>query len=211
MNNTNIMNITKDKTLIILDWDDTLFPTTWITTNNINIKNGITNRNIINYFNLVDKELYKLLSKLMSYGTVIIITNAMLNWISISVTLLDQTSSLLRLNKESTAPILVISAREAYGTNPDPNEWKKKTFIDVVQQYYNDKNNIVSIGDAEYEYIALINLHVKTRHNYRLLKSVKFIKYPTRDLLLDQIKVMTKASKQVCLKPTHLDLKFDTK
>ena len=205
------MNITKDKTLIILDWDDTLFPTTWITTNNINIKNGITDKNIINYFNLVDKELYKLLTKLMSYGTVIIITNAMINWINISVTLLKHTNSLLRLNKSSRAPILVISAREAYGSEPDANQWKKKTFIDIIHRYYNNKNNIISIGDAEYEYIALINLHVKTLHNYRLLKSVKFIRYPTRDLLLDQIKVMTKASKQVCKTPTHLDLKFDIK
>jgi len=205
------MNITKDKTLIILDWDDTLFPTTWITTNNINIKNGITDKNIINYFNLVDKELYKLLTKLMSYGTVIIITNAMINWINISVTLLKQTNSLLRLNKSSRAPILVISARETHGSEPDPNQWKKKTFIDIIQQYHYNKNNIISIGDAEYEYIALINLHVKTLHNYRLLKSVKFIRYPTRDLLLDQIKVMTKASKQVCKTPTHLDLKFDIK
>ena len=205
------MNITKDKTLIILDWDDTLFPTTWITTNNINIKNGITDKNIINYFNLVDKELYKLLTKLMSYGTVIIITNAMINWINISVTLLKHTNSLLRLNKSSRAPILVISAREAHGSEPDANQWKKKTFIDIIHRYYNNKNNIISIGDAEYEYIALINLHVKTLHNYRLLKSVKFIRYPTRDLLLDQIKVMTKASKQVCKTPTHLDLKFDIK
>lgn len=207
------MNISKDKTLIILDWDDTLFPTTWITTNNINIKNGITNKNIIDYFNLVDKELYKLLSKLMLYGTVIIITNAMLSWISISVTLLKQTSSLLRLNNLTDEPysILVISAREAYGSEPDANEWKKKTFIDIIQRYYYDKNNIISIGDAEYEYIALINLHVKTLQNYRLLKSVKFIRYPTRDLLLDQIKVMNKAAKQVCQNKYHLDLKFDVK
>jgi len=31
------MNIAKCQTLIILDWDDTLFPTTWVTSNRINL------------------------------------------------------------------------------------------------------------------------------------------------------------------------------
>ena len=72
---------------------------------------------------------------------------------------------------------------------------------------------IISIGDAEYEYKALINLHSNSPNSksYRLLKSVRFVKYPTKDVLLDQIKVMQDAAIKVCTTKTHLDLKFELK
>ena len=34
------MNINNKSTLIILDWDDTLFPTSWVNKNNIEIMNN---------------------------------------------------------------------------------------------------------------------------------------------------------------------------
>jgi len=208
------MILTKDRTLIILDWDDTLFPTSWLTTNEINIKTIKDNSNIMSYFNTIDNELSILLKILARCGKVIIVTNAMLNWISLSSGILPMTSKLLTLNKEKSNKIEVISAREQYQVkSSNPMSWKTYAFDELLYSAYANKkiNNVVSIGDAEYEYNALINLYKNKNKDYKLLKSVKFIKYPTRDVLLDQIKVLHQAAVKVCTEKKHLDLKFKVK
>jgi hypothetical protein len=213
------MNLCRNRTLIILDWDDTLFPTTWVTTNDINIKN-INNINNINnsknsissYFQQVDIELENLLRLLLKCGHVAIITNAMLNWINVSSNILPRTSKILE-NGEDDFDIEIISARGSYqSVSKDPMDWKKLAFEEILKNNkFRKINNIISIGDAEYEYKALINLYENTKSskNYKLLKSVKFVKYPTNHVLLDQIKVMQDASIKVCTTKTHLDLRFE--
>ena len=208
------MILTKDRTLIILDWDDTLFPTSWITTNEINIKTIKDNNNLMPYFNTIDNELSILLKILSRCGKVIIVTNAMLNWIILSSGILPMTNKLLNLNKEKSNKIEVISAREQYQEkSSNPMSWKTYAFDELLHSAYANKkiNNVISVGDAEYEYNALINLYKNKSKDYKLLKSVKFIKYPTRDVLLDQIKVLHQAAVKVCTEKKHLDLKFKVK
>ena len=96
------MLLSRERTLIILDWDDTLFPTTWVTSNDINIKNvtSINSKTIIDFFSKIDIELEHLLKTLLNCGHVAIITNAMLNWINISSGILPRTSKLLDSNKK---------------------------------------------------------------------------------------------------------------
>ena len=209
------MILNRNKTLIILDWDDTLFPTTWVTTNDIDVKKlENTSQSTVKYFAMVDKELDHLLRILLRCGHVAIVTNAMLNWINISSNLLPRTSQLLR-NTENNLDIEIISARGSYQhLSSNPMDWKKLAFEEIIKDMKFKKcNNIVSIGDAEYEYKALINLHSNSPNgkSYRLLKSVRFVKYPTKDVLLDQIKVMQDAAIKVCTTKTHLDLKFELK
>ena len=79
----------------------------------------------------------------------------------------------------------------------------------IFEAYKNKKyNNVVSIGDADYEYQALVNLYSKDKDNYKLLKSVKFIKYPPKEILIDQIKVVKRVIRKVCIIKKHLDLNF---
>jgi hypothetical protein len=207
------MNLSRNKTLIILDWDDTLFPTTWVTTNDINIRNiNNTQNSISSYFKQVDIELENLLRLLLKCGHVAIVTNAMLNWINISSNILPKTSKILA-NGDGMFDIEVISARGSYqSVSKDPMDWKKLAFEEIIKNNkFRKVNNIISIGDAEYEYKALINLYddCKNPKNYKLLKSVKFVKYPTNHVLLDQIRVMQDAAVKVCTQKTHLDLRFE--
>ncbi len=209
------MNLSRNRTLIILDWDDTLFPTTWVTSNDINIRNiNNTEKSISSYFKQVDIELDRLLRLLLKCGHVAIITNAMLNWINISSNILPKTSEILS-NESGTFDIEIISARGSYqNVSKDPMDWKKLAFEEIIKNNkFRKVNNIISIGDAEYEYKALINLYedCKSEKNYKLLKSVRFVKFPTNHVLLDQIRVMQDAAIKVCTTKTHLDLRFELK
>jgi hypothetical protein len=199
------MILAKSRTLIILDWDDTLFPTTWITTNEINLKNNIETEKYRGYFNQIDQDLYNLLKKLTMCGTVIIVTNALLPWIKLSTTILPKTSSILE-------SIKVISARGDYQSkSQNPMDWKKLAFESIIQTMTKKINNIISVGDAEYEYNALVSLFDNNPKSYKLLKSVKFIKYPTKEVLIDQIRVLERASIKIVTAKTHLDIKFNQK
>ena len=71
--------------------------------------------------------------------------------------------------------------------------------------------NIISIGDADYEYKALVSLFKwKLLNNKNIkLKSVRFIKAPSQNIIIDQINVLLKAIKSIVLCEKHLDLKFE--
>ena len=204
------MNINKNSTLIILDWDDTLFPTSWVNKNNINIMNKNDIQIYKKYFEKVDIYLYKFLNLITNYGDVIIITNALLNWIEISSKILPRTYSLLKKKNN----IKIVSARGEYSSvTDDLMEWKKMAFQNELVKKTREKkiNNIISIGDAEYEYFALLNLYHGEPDNYRLLKSVKFIKYPNNNEILEQIVIINNAILNICTHRGHLDLKISSK
>ncbi len=196
------MNLHKNNTLIILDWDDTLFPTSWVNRNGIDIVN-INKTSYIKFFEKIDISLNKLFSNLVGLGDIIVITNALLNWIEISSKILPRTGGLLK-------NIRFISARGEYSSvTDDINEWKKHAFINELgkKTHYKKINNIISVGDAEYEYSALINLHNKDIN--RLLKAVKFIKYPDNHSIYEQINILNDSIQNICLYPGHLDLRIN--
>ena len=194
------MNINKINSLVILDWDNTLFPSTWVTKNYINL-NNIENRNKYQEtFSDRDNLISNLLKKIMQYSKVIIITNALPIWVKISSSVLPKTNYLLQ-------NISVISARKNFQKiSSDATEWKKLAFMAEVAKELdiNNKQNIISIGDASYEYNAMINLY----NNKRLLKSMKFIEEPTYEVLKDQLEVLCHNIKEIITCKTHLDLLF---
>jgi hypothetical protein len=201
------MELNKNNTLIILDWDDTLFPTSWINKNDIDIVN-INKISYVKYFEKIDSSLVDLFNNLINLGDVLIITNALLNWINISSKILPNSYNLFKNNKN----IKFISARGQYSSvTNNINDWKKLAFINELKKKtkYKKINNIISIGDAEYEYNALINLHYDDKD--RLLKSVKFIKYPDNYNIYEQINILNNSIYNICIFKGHLDLQIKNK
>jgi len=197
MNNT-IIN--KNNTLIILDWDDTLFPTTWFIHNNIDLNESYMKNLYISYFIELDDILYKLLKKLVTLGDVTIITNALIDWINTSSTVLPKTKKIME-------KINIVSARGNFqGKFPNMMDWKKEAFNVAKSHKY---INVISVGDAHYEYNALISLY--NNDNKTLLKSVKFMNEPEHQVLIDQLNVLYDVIPQICNIPSHLDLKFKLK
>lgn len=198
----------KNNSLIILDWDDTLFPTSWLVKNSIDLTIITDIQKYKLYFAELDNVLYNLLIKLLSIGQVIIITNAMSAWINLSAsTLLPNSYNLIQKNIE------IISARGSYQNKSNNiNDWKRMAFKDEFLKRILKKNirQIISIGDAEYEYHALINLskYHKYRRGVLYLKAIKLVNSPSYGSLVDQLEVITKQSPQISLADKHLDLVF---
>lgn len=196
----------KNKTLIILDWDDTLFPTSWTTKNDIDLTDLDTQNKYIISFSKLDLLLHKLLTNFLNCGTVIIVTNATLGWVLISSNILPSTQELIKSN------IRVISARDHYQEKlPDKSSsWKKLIFERLALNSQKNKNfkNIISVGDADYEFYALVNLSKYQTRNSKALKSIRFMKGPTFESLVKQLEILNDKVEDICYQNKHLDLEF---
>lgn len=211
--------------LFIIDWDDTLFPTTWVNKNNINFNKSNCSDEYKLYFLELDKTISMLLESLNKIGDIFIVTNANINWIKSCLLKLNLTRKTIITNN-----IRIVSARDSYSqNNSSPTEWKILTFQDIIEDIIIKINknikpntiiNIISIGDAMYEYIALINLdnfiksyienkNLKQNQKFDyLLKNIKFIEKPEFDCVIDQIQVLHKNSLDIVNKLEFIDLKF---
>jgi len=198
---SNDLLLNPTQTLILIDWDDTLFPSSWIVYNKINLHSESDKIKYLSYFQLLDLQIYKTLKKISDYGTIIIITNALLSWIFQCLELLPKTKVLLE-------KIKVVSAREKYQDTSTVIYWKINTFIDEIKNYPK-ANNIISFGDADYEYKALINLFNDKFIPHKYLKSVKFIKSNNFNLTLEQLINIRKFIKDIYKRQRHIDMVFE--
>lgn len=203
--NTINLEITKTSTLIILDWDDTLFPTSWTISKNIDLTNPLMRKKYTQNFNNLDIRLSSLLTVLQNYGTIVIVTNAMHEWIGLSSSVLPRTTRILQ-------NIEIISAREMYQSAHDMHEWKKLAFKYLISKHYEGMriryNNLLSVGDADHEYNALIALYNFEIIPYKYMKSVKFGRSPEYAILLAQLGDLEKNVKYLCKSRRHLDLEY---
>ena len=200
----------KKNTLIIVDWDDTLFPTSWFKKNNISLYNKSSVDNYKLYFMELDNTIEKILYKLNKNGKIYIVTNANLKWINDCLNELPFTKDIIDANQ-----IKILSARDLYSKKYlNIMEWKKNTFKNIVNSIINyDKcTNIISIGDAEYEYYGLLELdnHIKTLNNNHcyLLKNIKFIESPNFEQIIDQNELLHKSIDNITNNLRYIDIKL---
>jgi hypothetical protein len=216
-NNLNLEKKFNLKTIIYLDADDTFFPTSWCNKNMINLNSQESINEYKLYFIELDKTVSDFLLHLKKYAQIFIVTNANIKWIKSFLNVLTTTRKVIMENN-----IRIVSARDIYSkTLSSPTEWKINTFRDILSNITNtlptdsDCNtilNIISIGDAQYEYIALLNLdnYFKSNNNKinYLLKSIKFVEKPNFDLIIDQMQIVQKNMDYIVNKIGYLDLKF---
>jgi hypothetical protein len=209
--------------IFIIDWDDTLFPTNWVTKNKIDITDSDSYNKYKLFFIELDNILSNVINSLNKLGNVFIVSNASLTWIKNCLAILPYTNKLV-----NAFGINVISARDNYYTknlssfNPERVsiiEWKIACFQDVLVNVldsivgkFNEKNylNIISIGDANYEYVALMNLDSffqinKLDINY-FLKNIKFIEKPEFNIIIEQLITLKKNIQTIVDKLQFVDL-----
>jgi len=209
--------------IFIIDWDDTLFPTNWVTKNNIDITVSDSYNKYKLFFIELDNILSNVINSLNKLGNVFIVSNASLTWIKNCLSILPYTNKLI-----NAFGINVISARDNFFTKNLSGfdservsiiEWKIACFQDIlisildnITAKFNEKNylNIISIGDANYEYVALMNLNKffiinKIDINY-LLKNIKFIEKPEFNIVIEQLITLRKNIQIIVDKLQFVDL-----
>ena len=95
-NNKNKIYLTN---IFIIDWDDTLYPTTWVNKNSIDVGNTNVLEEYKIYFLELDKTISSLLKSLNDVGDVWIVTNANINWIKSCLMGLEMTKRTIITNK----------------------------------------------------------------------------------------------------------------
>lgn len=173
------------KNIVIIDWDDTLFPTS-------NPPKSTKS------YKLLDNTLHSLLTTILSYAKVYIVTNATTKWISISSSSIPKTRKLIKTS------IPVISGRDRY-KKQNINLWKKIIFNNIIKSNNSSNLNIVSIGDADYEYQALIYSYRTFHNNY--YKHIRFMKY-SFNVLIEQLVILKRNIPSIINHHGHMDTMF---
>ncbi|KAJ1604429.1 apicomplexan-conserved protein [Cryptosporidium canis] len=176
-----------EKTLIIVDWDDTLLPTTWLSWNKeLDLKNT-------NFGGIVRD----FLKKATELGQVVIVTNADPRWVyETSELYLPEILYYLRV-------IPICSARQfAKGDPSDMKNWKYRAFNCVIQQFSNSFEgikNIISIGDSQWDRDAVFNVFENNKRVEIIPKAVKFLGSPSFEALGEEILILTSKLEEIVM------------
>jgi hypothetical protein len=176
--------------IVIFDWDDTLYPTSAF--------QHVTSDNLA----VIDNLIAKIIHKCLRMAKVIIITNAAKAWIDITMASLPKTQSMRK-------HIEIISARDMWSNSiSDIHLWKKHTFKHVydIAKKKRHRLNIMSIGDAEYEYNALVNLHNDKEND--MLKTIKFKSSPSYNELCEELEITYDIIDKAIKINNHIDWNF---
>lgn len=195
-------------TIVIIDWDDTLFPTSWVTKNNISVGDYKTRKKYKSLFSELDITAHNFLLNIGNHSRTILVTNASLSWFYTSLNMLPNTEAYIKSN------IPVISARELHSPKfpNQPNKWKIQVYNKLIQPVITNGQlkNIISIGDGPSEFYALINLAFNNKKSI-YYKTVRFLGTPNTTQLMEQISMVNKNVKNIIYKKTHIDLVFGNK
>jgi len=175
-------------TLTIIDWDDTLFPTSWMQDNDLLVDGTVLSNEQREQLQMLAERVRLTLEAALQEGKVVIVTNAEQGWIE--RTCERYMPSLVSLVKT----IDLVSARSTYRHCADtPSEWKMLAFaheLDLLRLESGPgrHHNILSIGDSLHELNALMSVTEEVLNCWG--KSVKLLDSPSIEQLIEQHEVL---------------------
>lgn len=200
--------IAAEDTVLIFDWDDTLLPSSWLTSQKLRLDSSST----VSVFQrdqlaaLADI-IVETLRMAKEHGTVVIVTNAERGWIELTCHKFMPT----------LWPILegikMISARSTYETSkmPSPVDWKLRAFESEIKRIFGQDadelhrvKNVVSLGDSVHEREALIR-STSALPNCRS-KSLKFVAKPSIGQICQQHSLVRNCLGDIVQHNANLDL-----
>lgn len=169
----------------ILDWDDTLLCTTFLTPKGVFEENLILNEKQKIQVQSLEELVYALLKRCISDTDTYIVTNASAGWVEYSAArYYPKVAELLK-------SITIISARELFERENPKNmrRWKIESFKLIVSHYQKAViTNILCIGDS---FIEMEAGHIVAgSFEKAYIKSVKFKESPKIEELIKQIKLV---------------------
>ncbi|GJQ08961.1 hypothetical protein GpartN1_g752.t1 [Galdieria partita] len=185
-----------DRTVIILDWDDTLLSSSWLAGEGIKVDDTQEVPNAIRQeLNELEDLVLSLLMECSKHGIVSIVTNAETGWVELS-----SKKFIPRVFRYIEEGIRVVSARSNFEKEfPDsPAEWKEKAFLLELGRLPVDltRLNLLVLGDSLNERDAG---HIAgTVYTCSHVKSVKFIERPTIEQLKRQLSLIISSLHHLC-------------
>jgi hypothetical protein len=222
----------KERTFVILDWDDTLLPTCASTAYSFDIP---LPRSIRATLDTLSNDVLALLAVCRAHGQVMIITNAAHGWVEDSGKYF--LPAVLSYLQQHSIPIISaqhewyqhrqLYHRQFYSLLHDPAQWKPASFAThalAAGRALQDgdgslgswdgerKLNLISIGDSVFERMAAHALMQRptSRLYVGLCKTIKFDDNPTFARLRVQIQSLTAAIPALATGTTSMDLDMKT-
>ena len=186
--------------IFIFDWDDTLFPTHYLS------KQGILSEKYISFeyyeiLSILEESIIKLLKKAISKGDTYIITNSSEGWVEYSINKYFPNLS------KYLSEITILSARNDYkDLYPDDIKmWKQQAFLTLKEKI--DTNlitNILCFGDSIIELEAGKKLASEINNSF--IKTIKFKEFPELDDIIKQINLILNQFNYIYSTPKNLSI-----
>lgn len=188
------------RTLLIFDFDDTLFCTKYFDTFSLSYKDIFTcrvsleeiNPCLVRELKQLESAIIDLFSNLCQIYDIIIVSNADMTWINNCLThFLEELKEYINDND-----IKIYSAKNMFNKfTKNKYEWKVKCFKKVISDLYkNDLNftdlNVISIGDRNEEKKAVFNLGKIVKAHKVIPKFVQMISFPSAATIILQLKYL---------------------
>lgn len=197
---------TREDSILIFDWDDTLLPSTWLVEHGLNLQeHSQPSEDEREQLNQIAIRARMTLEAAQLLGEVVLVTNAERGWIELSC------QKFMPSLYASLEGLKLISARSTYeelGIS-SPSEWKFLAFESEINEFYTlfppeRRRNIISLGDSRHEREALIRV-AETMLNC-CTKSIKFVEQPEVGQLIKQHDLLLSSLGQLLQHDGNLDL-----
>jgi hypothetical protein len=186
------------ETLIFFDWDDTLFPTSWLQ------RQDSLDDEAFELLRKLESGVEKTLQLALQFGRVVIVTNARQGWVEMCWA--KMWPSLSKVLEE----VDIVSARSTYeACSHRQSQWKRLAFeheMQILDTSNALQYNVISLGDSLHEQSAVVALCEK-RPNC-CAKSVKFMEAPEIEQLIDQHEFVLSCFSEVAEHDGNLDVEI---
>ena len=211
------------KTLLIFDFDDTLFCTKYLDTFALSYQDIFTCKVSLEQINSclaheikeLESEILDLFSILGQNCDIVIISNADLKWINNCLThFLPELNDYLIENE-----IKILSAKNTFSKIiKAPTDWKLKCFKKVIDDLYGEDLfydlNVISIGDGKEEKKAVFNLAKDLKFRKLKAKFIRMISFPSAASIILQLKYLKENINEMILDNNSIykmSIKFSNK
>lgn len=183
------------KTTAILDWDDTICPSTYLASLGLRVDDATQlPAHLRAQLEALEQAVLNIVAEAMRFGNVVVITNAEAGWVELSGRrFLPRVVQFL----ESHA-IRIVSARTSFEARfPDapasPASWKIAAFSHEVDVMFpnEDDLNVLVLGDSLSERDAAHALGNRLPNSR--VKTVKFVERPSIDQLMRQVQLVAQS------------------
>ena len=195
----------KHETLLIFDYDDTLFPTSFLASRGYRLDGPDASADIQRLLDEYADVVETSLLQARELGHVVILTNAETGWIELtSQKFMPRLSELL----ESFPLVSARSTYEPLGIS-SPFQWKLRAFESVINEHYDrvrsfSCRNVLSFGDSIHERDAAHQVCANLPQS--VCKSIKFMERPDVAQLTKQHSLIRDCFEQIVHHQGTLDL-----